>query len=448
MKISLMGAAGGVTGSCTLLETKGKNYLVDCGMFQGGEEMKDRNRSKFGFDPASITAVFLTHAHLDHSGLLPKLVKEGFKGKVYCTLPTVDMTEIVLLDAAKIAKEDAKYEQIEPVYDETDVEMLVSYFAGQEYHQEFKVDDLFVKFWDAGHILGSAIVEIFDGEKRILFSGDLGNYPVLLLNKPDSPLGADALVVESTYGNRSHEDVYMRKLILKNAVCKALGHGGVVMIPAFAMERTQELLYVFNDFAEREKMCRGVIYLDSPMATRITEVFKKYEHYLNEEARWFLATENDLFDFPQLKVTKTVEESKLINEDTQPKVIIAGSGMMNGGRIRHHLKHYLSDANNVVFVVGYQVEGTLGRQIVDGAKKVKILGETVEVKAQIMAVGAFSAHADRNRILQWIASMEKLPPKIILNHGESDAKLSLQAKINETLRTECVVPEENEVVEI
>jgi metallo-beta-lactamase family protein len=235
---------------------------------------------------------------------------------------------------------------------------------------------------------------------------------------------------------------------LRNAVCKALGNGGVVMIPAFAMERTQELLYVFNDFSEREKMCRGIVYLDSPMATRITEVFKKYENYLNEEAQWFLSTENDIFDFPQLKVTKTVEESKMINSDNQPKVIIAGSGMMNGGRIRHHLKHYLSDSRNVVFIVGYQVAGTLGREILDGAKKVKIFGETVEVKAQIMAVGAFSAHADRNRILQWIASMEKLPPKIILNHGEQLAKESLQAKINETLRTECVVPQEGEVIEI
>ncbi len=437
-----------MTGSCTLLETKGKKYLIDCGMFQGGEEMKQRNRELFDFDVKEIEAVFLTHAHLDHCGLLPKLVKEGFKGKLYCTNPTVEMTEIVLLDSARIASEDAKYDEIEPIYDEDDVGMLLSFFVGKEYHEPFLVNDLEVKFWDAGHILGSAIVEIFDGEKRILFSGDLGNYPVLLLNKPDSPIGADALVVESTYGDRQHEDVYMRKLILRNAVCKALGHGGVVMIPAFAMERTQELLYVFNDFAEREKMCRGMVYMDSPMATKITKVFNKYTDYLNEEAKWFLSTENDLFGFPQLKITNTVAESKAINFDAEPKVIIAGSGMMNGGRIRHHLKHYLSDSRNVVFIVGYQVAGTLGREILDGAKSVKIFGEDIDVKAQIMAVGAFSAHADRNRILQWIASMEKLPQKIILNHGEQGAKESLQVKINETLRTECLVPKENEVLEI
>jgi len=325
----------------------------------------------------------------------------------------------------------------------------MSYFVGKQYHEQFDTGSLHVKFWDAGHILGSAIVEIFDGEKKVVFSGDLGNYPVLLLNKPDLLDGAaDVLVMESTYGDRVHEDVYMRKLILREAVCKALGNGGVVMIPAFAMERTQELLYVFNDFAEREKMCRGMIYLDSPMASKITEIFKKYASYLNEEARWFLATENDLFDFPHLKITDTVQESKEINADTSPKVIIAGSGMMNGGRIRHHMKKYLPDEKSVLFVVGYQVEGTLGRQILDGAKKVRILGEEVEVAAQVMAVGAFSAHADRNRILQWIAAMAEMPKKVVLNHGEESAKVSLQEKINSTLRTECVVPKKGEIIEV
>ncbi|MBU0648125.1 MBL fold metallo-hydrolase, partial [Patescibacteria group bacterium] len=366
----------------------------------------------------------------------------------YCTVPTVDMTEIVLMDAAKIAEEDARYEHVEPLYNRDDVVKLMSFMEGRPYRTEFAVGNLQVKFWDAGHILGSAVVELYDGKKRIIFSGDLGNYPVLLLKKPDLPTGADVLVVESTYGDRVHEDVYMRKLLLKEAVCSALSVGGVVMIPAFAMERTQELLYVFNDYAEREKMCKGNIYLDSPMAHRMTEVFKKYTEYLNEEAQWFLSTEDDIFDFPQLKITDTVDESKAINKDTSPKVIIAGSGMMSGGRIKHHLKHYLSDQRNVVFVVGYQVAGTLGRSLFDGAKEVTIFGEKVKVRAKIMAVGAFSAHADRNRILQWIASMENLPQTIFLNHGEKTAKESLRDKINQTLRTEAVVSEYNKEFEL
>ncbi|MFA4930549.1 MAG: MBL fold metallo-hydrolase [Patescibacteria group bacterium] len=448
MKIKLCGAAEGVTGSCTLVETGGKQFLVDCGMFQGGEKKPDLNREKFLFNPAQIEALFLTHAHLDHSGLLPRLVKEGFQGKIFCTKPTVEMAEIVLLDAAKIAEEDARYDSEEPIYDKDDVVMLLSYMQGVEYHTDFTVGPLQVKFYDAGHILGSAIVEIFDGEKRILFSGDLGNYPVLLLNKPDIPPGADAVVVESTYGDRQHEDIYMRKQILKEAVCEALGHGGVVMIPAFAMERTQELLYVFNDFSEREHMCRGNIYLDSPMAHRVTEVFNKYTDYLNEEAKWFLTTETNLFDFPQLKITDTVAESKAINDDDKPKVIIAGSGMMTGGRIKHHLKHYLPDEKNILFVVGYQVAGTLGRALLDGAKEVTIFGEKVLVKAKVEAVGAFSAHADRNRIIQWLASMESLPQQVILNHGEQTAKQSLQQKINDTLQTKAFTPGLGEEVDV
>jgi metallo-beta-lactamase family protein len=448
MKLTFCGAAEGVTGSCTLVEAAGKKFLVDCGQFQGDHLSQEKNREPFLFKPEELEAVFLTHAHLDHCGLLPRLAKEGFRGRIYCTDPTRELMEIALLDAARINEEDSRYEQVEPLFDANDVGVVVSLCDGQPYREEFNVAGIRVKFWDAGHILGSVIVELNDGKKSVIFSGDLGNYPELLLNKPDSPAGADVVVVESTYGNRNHEDIYMRKLLLKEAVCAALGEGGVVMIPAFAMERTQELLYIFNDFAEREQMCRGRVYLDSPMATKVTTVFKENVKYLNEEARWFLFTENDLFNFPQLKVTQTVEESKAINQDNEPKVIIAGSGMMTGGRIKHHLRHYLPGEKNVLFIVGYQVAGTLGRSLLDGAKEVTIFGEKVPVRAKVMAVGGFSAHADRNRILQWLASMEKLPVKVILNHGEADAKESLRAKINSTLQTSCVVPGLGESIEV
>ncbi len=446
MKLKFCGAAGGVTGSCTLVDTGKNKFLVDCGMFQG--ENDDLNKAPFAFDPSEITAVFLTHAHLDHAGLLPRLIREGFKGQVFCTPPTVELAEIILLDSAKIAEEDSRYEKQEPLYSVDDVVILLDSFVAKKYHESFEVADIRVKFWDAGHILGSAMVEIEYEGKKVLFSGDLGNYPVLLLDKPDIPEQCDVVVMESTYGDRQHEDVYMRKLLLKDTVCEALGYGGVVMIPAFAMERTQELLYVFNEFAERDQMCRGAIYLDSPMARKVTDVFKKYQEYLNEESRFFLLKDKDLFDFPQLKVTQTVDESKAINQDKTPKVIIAGSGMMTGGRIKHHLKLYLPDEKNTVFVVGYQVKGTLGRSLLDGATQVTIFGQKVEVRARVKAVGAFSAHADRNRLLQWLAAMEKLPGKVILNHGEDEVRESLRVKIDETLRTTAVCPKLGEEVEV
>ncbi len=446
MKLKFCGAAGGVTGSCTLVDTGKNKYLVDCGMFQG--EADELNAAPFLFAPNEIKAVFLTHAHLDHAGLLPRLIREGFSGKVYCTKPTRELAEIILLDSAKIAEEDSRYEKVEPLYSMDDVVILMDSFADKDYYEEFLVDDLKVKFWNAGHILGSALISIENEGKKVLFSGDLGNYPVLLLDKPDIPDPADVVVLESTYGDRQHEDVYMRKLLLKDTVCEALGNGGVVMIPAFAMERTQELLYVFNEFAERDQMCRGKVYLDSPMARKVTDVFKKYESYLNEEARFFLLRDKDLFDFPQLTVTQSVDDSKAINQDPTPKVIIAGSGMMTGGRIKHHLKHYLSDTRNTVFVVGFQVKGTLGRSLLDGAKEVTIFGEKIQVGAKITAVGAFSAHADRNRLLQWLAAMEKLPGKVILNHGEEEARESLRLKIDSTLHTTAVCPKLGEEVEI
>jgi metallo-beta-lactamase family protein len=450
MKISFFGAAREVTGSCYLVETAGgTRALVDCGMFQGCNTCDVKNFAELRFDAASIDAIFLTHAHLDHCGRIPKLVKDGFRGKIYATPPTLDLAELVMLDAVGIMRGDLKREGIAMLYEEEDVALAIKQFVGVDYSRDTKVGDLTARPRDAGHIFGSAFWELEDGAgKRIAFSGDLGNDGNRIL-KPTAQLSAvDALIIESTYGNRVHEDESTRETKLREVVQKTIETGGVLIIPAFAIDRTQQILFELNHLIENGIVPEVPMYLDSPMAIKATEVMKSYPQYYNKDAQALAATGDDLFDFPGLTLTLSRDESKLINDAPKPKVIIAGSGMMNGGRIQHHLVRYLSDQNSTVLIVGYQAQGTLGRDLYEGKKNVSVLQEHVHVNARIMSIGAYSAHADQKKLVRWAMGAEEKPKRVIVTHGEDAAAVALATHFQEQLGVPAVAPHFGETIEI
>jgi metallo-beta-lactamase family protein len=441
MKISFLGAAREVTGSCYLVETDRSRLLVDCGMFQGSHFASASNFKAFDFDPKTIDAVAVTHGHLDHVGRIPKLMKEGFRGPVYATPPTAKIAHIVLDDALQVMRDDVERKGTEMLYEKEDVEGAAQALHPVDYSKKITLDGLSFRFRDAGHIFGSSFIEVEEaGGARAAFSGDLGNIDVPILRPTAQLFSTDALIVESTYGNRIHEDESTRQTKLKEAIISTIRQNGVLIIPAFAVERTQQVLYELNHLVEHKHIPPVDIYLDSPMAIRITEVIKQHPEYYDTEARKLAATGDDLFDFPGLHISMTRDDSKRINDAPRPKVIISGAGMMNGGRIQHHLVRYLSDPHSTVLIIGYQAEGTLGRRLYSGEKKVDVLGEHINVKANITSIGAYSAHADQHGILSWIKNAEAAPKQVFCTHGEEDAAAALATRITEELRIPADVP--------
>ncbi len=449
MKISFLGAAREVTGSLYLVETEQTKILVDCGMHQGCNTCDVKNLVDFPFDPKSIKAVLLTHAHLDHSGRLPKLVKGGFSGKIYATPPTIKLAMLVLEDAQHIMEEDHKREGTPVLYSREDVELTRDLFEPIDYSREVTIGDFMCRPRDAGHIFGSAFWEVYQiNGPSAAFSGDLGNRRSKIL-RPTAQLSAvDALIIESTYGNRIHEDESTRESKLKEILQKTIETKGVLVIPAFAIDRTQQILFEMNHLIEKGIVPHIDIYLDSPMAIKATDIMKEFPQYYNNEARALAASGDDLFDFPGLTLTKTRDESKLINDAARPKVIIAGSGMMNGGRIQHHLVRYLSDPNATVLIVGYQANGTLGRELHNGKKVVRVLQEDVRVKARVTSIGAYSAHADQNKLVDWIKEAEALPKRIFVTHGEEDTAVALATRIKQHFGIEAIAPHVGDSVEL
>ncbi len=450
MKISFYGATREVTGSCYLVESGGgTKALVDCGMFQGCNTCDVKNYTNLYFDAKSIEAVFVTHAHLDHTGRLPKLVKDGFRGKIFGTAPTLRLAELVLLDAVHIMEEDLKREKREMLYSHEDVAQAVKQFTPVDYSRDAKVGDIVGRPRDAGHIFGSAFWELEDGQgKRATFSGDVGNHGSKVL-RPTAQLSAtDALVVESTYGNRVHEDESTRETKLREIVQRTIDNKGVLVIPAFAIDRTQQILFELNHLVEEGILPEVPIFLDSPMAIKATEIVKDYPQYYNKEARALAASGDDLFSFPGLKLTASRDESKLINDAPKPKVIIAGSGMMNGGRIQHHLVRYLSDPNSTVLIVGYQAQGTLGRDLYEGKKLVQVLQEKVHVRAHIMSIGAYSAHADQAKLVKWVEDAAEKPKQIIVTHGEEGASVGLATRFQQHFKIPSQAPHFGDTIEI
>lgn len=448
MTLTFCGGARTVTGSCALMETRNSKILVDCGLYQGGGFARKHNYAPFEFDPTKIDACLVTHAHIDHTGRLPKLTKEGFTGNIYSTHPTKDFARLLLGDSMEILAGRALRQEREPVYHKKDVKHTFSVWQTKGYGEKFEVcKGVQARFRNAGHILGSASIEIWlkDSKRKdpikLVFSGDLGNYPVPILSPPAEIDSADYVVAESTYGDREHENVKRRRGILEDVIENTVTRKGALMIPAFALERTQEVLYELNLLVENHRVPQVPIYLDSPLAIQLTQVYKKHQDYYNKKALRLLEKGDKIFDFPQLTLTKTVAESKKINATPEPKVIIAGSGMSTGGRILHHEKRYLPGTENTLLIISYQVPGTLGRKILDGESPVEIMGDKIPVRARVKAVGGYSSHADQPRLMQWLAHFDKARlQKCFINHGEQDQAFALSQKIKDHLGVSTKVP--------
>ncbi len=450
MNITFHGAAHEVTGSCHLIDTGKKKILLDCGMFQGGDFNEGRNADDFPFDPASINAVLVSHAHNDHSGRIPKLIRDGYTGSIYMTKGTAGLAKLIWQDAYKIMTYNNKKFQSPILFTLEEIDRAVSQCSGVDYHQKVDLGDGdYAIFKDAGHILGASFIEIHIGGKVIAFSGDIGNANVPILKETEQLGSVDVLLCESTYGDRIHETTTERKQIILDLITEGVKRGGTVMIPAFSLERTQELLYELDEMSETDNTLPDApIFLDSPMAIDALPVYKKHPEYYDEHACKKYTKGNDFFEFPQLIITRSKQESKEINHRKGPKIVIAGAGMMNGGRIVHHLFRYLSDPKSTLIIVGYQARGTLGRRLYEGAEKVKIFGQDVQVKCKIQAIGALSAHGDQNKLVDWIANAEKKPAKVYCVHGEAHAATELAHRIKDDLGIDAFVPELGETIEV
>lgn len=461
MIVQSFGGVEGVTGSCHLVKVDKLNILIDCGMFQGLDE--DKNYEGFGFDPSVIDYLILTHAHIDHAGRIPLLVKNGFRGKIISTKPTYNIARIMLLDAANVMAEEYKTqfkkamrrgtpdEVRPPLYDENDVFYAMEFFKiFLEYNEEYRLSpNVKIVLKNAGHILGAAYVEMYvniDGkERKVIFSGDVGTENKLVIKPVEYPQDGQIVFIESTYGNRNHRPLEETIREFRQAIIESFKDGGNVIIPTFALERTQEILFVLRKMYDDGSLPNCKIFLDSPLAIAATKIFLQFPNQLNGEVSNMVNQGHNPFLFPNVHFTSSVEESRKINDIESGAIILAGSGMCNGGRVKHHLKHNLWREEASVIFVGYQAAGTLGRQIVDGAKKVKIYGEEIAVRAKIYTINGFSAHADQTGLLKFLRSTKDLESVYII-HGEPEIMREFKAKIKEELNVKSHIVERGEYI--
>jgi len=460
--LQFLGAAGTVTGSRHLLRSRGKNLLIDCGLFQGRKENRLKNWDKFPEAPSSIHAVLLTHAHIDHIGYLPRLVKDGFKGRIYATLPTVELADTLLRDTAHLQQEEAnwankrgysKHHPALPLYTERDAERALDLLYGVSYGEEFEpITGVRAKYRDMGHILGSAYLDLEttdrgDEQRKLVFSGDIGRPKDTILRPPSQPYNVDYLVMESTYGDRLHEVANVRKQ-LADAINEAMERNGVLMIPAFAVGRSQSLLYLLREMEETGEIPVLPIYLDSPMALKALEAHENHIRDLNLTCRAQSLFGENIFSPKKLKLVSHQRESKALNGLTSKAIIIAGSGMATGGRILHHMKQRLSDPGCSMLFIGYQAEGTRGRDLVEGRDRIRMFGTEVQVRAQIMTIDGFSGHADYNEMLAWLMAFNKPLKKLFLVHGERDASEAFGKHVRRHYGWEAILPQQGQSFDI
>ena len=473
MKITFLGATKIVTGSNFLVEAAGKKFLVDCGMYQGNAELEMKNYKEFDYNPAEIDFMLLTHAHIDHSGRIPKLYNEGFKGPIYAHKATCDLCAIMLPDSGHIQEMESEWKNkkrlrkgqqtFPPLYTAEDAIKSQELFVPVKYDDIIQVaENIYVRYNDAGHMLGSSSIEVWtkeDGKKtKTVFSGDIGNNDIPLLSSPTMIESADFLVMESTYGSRLHVRNNQKAELFLNIVSETIDNGGTVVIPSFAVGRTQEILYELNKIKENtddaefmrkyKTLMKVPVYVDSPLAISATEVFKQNTDLFDDEIKEKMENGDNPLEFPGLKFTQTADESKALNESPEPAIIISASGMCDVGRIKHHLKHNIWNPKNTILFVGYQAPGTLGYSIVNGAKKIKLFGEEIAVNARIEYIEGYSGHADQEGLLNFIYSFLKKPKHIFLLHGEPEGQEVLKNKILETTNLPVSIPSFGETYEI
>lgn len=457
-RLAFLGAAQNVTGSSYLLEMNGTRLLVDCGLFQE-RDLRERNWRDFPVPPKTLHAVLVTHAHLDHCGLLPKLVREGFRGQILCTSPTAEIVPIMLLDSAKLQEEDAQtkrrrhekegrrgpYPEV-PLYTTEDAEAVFPLLSPVKYGEPILLPGgIQAVFRDAGHVLGSGMIQLkakVDGTTRsLVFSGDIGKWGSPILPDPTLFSKADYIVTESTYGDRLHDRQHDVEETLANVIIQTQRAGGNLIIPSFALERSQEILYHLDRLFAQDRIPHLMVFLDSPMASSVTEVFRRHPELFDKEASDFFRRNGSPFDFPNLRLVRSVDESKTLNHVRGTAIIIAGSGMCTGGRIKHHLAYNISRRESTILFVGYQAAGTLGREIVNGAREVRILGKKHRVRARVVQMGGFSAHADRDELIRWLSGFKKPPRKLFVTHGEPETALSFADLVTGTKGWTVSVPQ-------
>jgi Predicted exonuclease of the beta-lactamase fold involved in RNA processing len=455
MKITFIGATRIVTGSCFHLQTKKAHLLIDCGLFQGTRENEQKNAEPFPFKPSEVDYLLLTHAHLDHTGLVPKLVKEGFQGKILATKATVELSNVMLLDSAHIHEREAEWQNkkrrragkspLQPLYTTEDATYSLQFFQGVNYNEIVDLKNgVKVRFQDAGHILGSASLELWvkedAKEKKLVFSGDIGQKDLPIVKDPTPIEEADYVFTESTYGNRRHKDIDETVEEFRKAVSEALERGGNVIIPAFAVGRTQNILYILKQLSKERKLKNLHVFVDSPMAIQATNITLNHPECFDEETLELVKEGKLSGSGLSLTFTEKAEDSMKINKTKSGAIIISASGMCNAGRIRHHLKHNLWRSECSVIFVGYQAQGTLGRRIIDGAEVVKLFGEEIAVKAKIYTIGGFSAHADQEGLIDWLSNFKKKPERIFVMHGEEDTAVGFAETIKKRLHIDAYAP--------